>query len=130
MLSYVVRSSNNNSRNLYVILITILGTAQRLGSLWWHGHKNYYFDEERFSCVTWLAVYFVAIPIKGKCPTVLLQSTDFIMTRLAPIKQINSVQRGFLTLLSVASQKKITLCVTLRDKRPKLSDIEREKEQE
>lgn len=57
-----------------------------------------------------LFVCCVVIPIKWKCPTVLLQSTDFIMTRLALIKQINFVteEKGFVW----RSRKKITLHVT------------------
>lgn len=49
-------------------------------------------------------------PIKWKCPTVLLQSTDFIMTtRLALIKQINFVHRKK-GLFDISFAHTISLC--------------------
>lgn len=73
----------------------------------------------RFSrhSLRWLRLFVTISSIKWKCPTVLLQSTDFIMTRLALIKQINFVLKGvvwrFLSL-SRSQRENYTLCNLMR----------------
>lgn len=73
----------------------------------------------RFSrhSLRWLRLFVTISSIKWKCPTVLLQSTDFIMTRLALIKQINFVQKGVVwrfRSLSGSQRENYTLCNLMR----------------